>query len=66
MSGTPKIKVASTWYFCSEWLPSIIVIIIVMNFIIIITIIIIIIIIIIVITIIIKATDGVSINIDDV
>ena len=61
MSGTPKIKVASTWYFCSEWLPSIIVIIIIMNFIIIITIIIII-----VITIIIKATDGVSINIDDV
>ena len=65
MSGTPKIKVASTWYFCSEWLPSIIVIIIIMNFIIIITIIIIIIIII-VIAIIIKATDGVSINIDDV
>ena len=64
MSGTPKIKVASTWYFCSEWLPSIIVIIIIMNFIIIITMIIIIIII--VITIIIKATDGVSINIDDV
>ena len=63
MSGTPKIKVASTWYFCSEWLPSIIVIIIIMNFIIIITMIIIIII---VITIIIKATDGVSINIDDV
>ena len=62
MSGTPKIKVASTWYFCSEWLPSIIVIIIIMNFIIIITIIIIII----VIAIIIKATDGVSINIDDV
>ena len=63
MSAPPKIKVASTWYFCSEWLPSIIVIIIIMNFIIIITIIIIIII---VITIIIKATDGVSINIDDV